>query len=216
MYFMLSRFKRCKGFVLLPIAVIGVVIPLMCRHYLVYYTGLGEPYQAVSKTIALLHTCVPMMIAWWIVLLFRDFFNSEGNELLYYFYSQWELFKEYLILVCVYGVIAVLVFLVVSRIVDIPFFVLGQLECETLCIAALSYFCAFLLLNTGGSLLVSIGYCVWLNLFDTLNLFGFMSVFPREEQYLVWNWKSVAAILAAAVVLNIFGILCMRFRRNYK
>ena len=196
MYFMLSRFKRCKGFVLLPIAVIGVVIPLMCRHYLVYYTGLGEPYQAVSKTIALLHTCVPMM--------------------LYYFYSQWELFKEYLILVCVYGVIAVLVFLVVSRIVDIPFFVLGQLECETLCIAALSYFCAFLLLNTGGSLLVSIGYCVWLNLFDTLNLFGFMSVFPREEQYLVWNWKSVAAILAAAVVLNIFGILCMRFRRNYK
>lgn len=86
--------------------------------------------------------------------------------------------------------------------IDMPYFILGRLAAETLCEAALTYFFAFLLLNTRGCLLVSIGYCVYINMFDTLHLFGFMSIFPCPEEFLVWEGGRVRNALVAAVVLN--------------
>ena len=108
------------------------------------------------------------------------------------------------------------VFAVVGNMVDMPYFILGQLTAETLCVAAMTYFFAFLLLNTGGCLLVSIGYCVYINMFDTLDLFGFMSIFPRPEEFLVWDGGRVRDALVAAAVLNAVGVVCMKFRRKYK
>lgn len=99
--------------------------------------------------------------------------------------------------------------------INMPYFILGQLSTETLCVVALTYFSAFLLLNTGGCLLVSIGYCVYIKMFDTLHVFGFMSIFPCLEEFLVWEVGSVRNALVVAIVLNAAGMVCMKFRRKY-
>lgn len=207
-------FKKRKVAAFIPIFLTGILIPLLCYHYSVRYAH--EPEQMAREVLALLHTCVPLSAAWWIILLYQDFFGQEGNELLYYYYPQRELIKEYALVLAAYGALAGAVFIGVKRIARLPLFVLLQLEVETLCVAALTFFCTFFFLNTGGSLLITAAYCIYINLFDTLGLFQFMSVFPDREQYLLWDSKQMWCVLAAAAVLDVLGGLCMRYRRKYK
>lgn len=214
MHVLLTTIKKRKALILIPVFVIGIFIPLMCRHYTVRYAD--NPDELVQNALTLMHTCIPMLISWWIILLYQDFFSWDGNELLYYYYPQPKLLRLYGTALLAYGLMEVAVFAAVRHIIDMPLFVLGQLAAETLFVAALTYFFTFLLLNTGGSLLVSIGYCVYLNMFDTLNLFGFMSIFPRTDEFLIWNGARIRHALIAAVILNAAGMVCMKYRRTYK
>lgn len=214
MHVLFTTIKKRKALILIPVFIIVVFIPLMCRHYTLRYAD--DPDEMLKNTLTLLHTCIPMLISWWIILLYQDFFSWEGNELLYYYYPQPKLLSLYGAALFAYGLMEAGVFAAVRHIIDLPLFVLGQLAAETLFVAALTYFFAFLLLNTGGSLLVSIGYCVYLNMFDTLNLFGFMSIFPRPEQFLIWDGARVKHTLIIAVILDIAGMICMKYRRKYK
>lgn len=214
MVLLLTNIRKRKRLVLLPVLGSGIFVPLMCWYYCVHFTD--TPDEIIKNTLILMHTCIPMLVTWWIILLYHDFFSWEGNELLYYYHSQRALVKQYVIVLLVYGLMETAVFAVVQSMVDMPYFILGQLLAETMCVAAMVYFFAFLLLNTGGCLLVSIGYCVYINMFDTLNLFGFMSIFPRPEEFLVWNGGRVRNTLVAAAVLHAVGLVCMKFRRRYK
>lgn len=214
MVLLLTNIRKRKLLILLPVLGAGIFVPLMCRYYCIHFAD--TPDEIIKNALTLMHTCIPMLVSWWIVLLYHDFFSWEGNELLYYYYSQPALLKQYVIVLLVYGLMETVVFAVVGNMVDMPYFILGQLTAETLCVAAMTYFFAFLLLNTGGCLLVSIGYCVYINMFDTLDLFGFMSIFPRPEEFLVWDGGRVRDALVAAAVLNAVGVVCMKFRRKYK
>lgn len=206
--------QKRNPLILLPLFVIVLFVPLMCYHYTIRFAD--TPDEIVHNALTLMHTCLPLLISWWIILLFQDFFSWEGNELLYYYYSQPKLLCLYGVLLLVYGLAETAAFAAVRCIIELPLFILGQLAAETLCVAALAYFFAFLLLNSGGSLLISIGYCVYLNMFDTLNLFGFMSIFPRADAFLIQDGERIRHTLIAAILLNAAGMVCMKFRRKYR
>lgn len=210
---MLIGVRKRKTMFLMPILVLGVFVPLLIYHYTIRF---GDDIdQVLYNTLTLLHTCLPMMVSWWIVLLYQDFFSREGNELLYYYYSYAMLVKQYAIAVVVYGMVEAAAFIGIIQIVELPFFVLGQLVSETLYIAAMTCLFAFLLLNTGGGLLISVCYCVFLNEFDTMGNFRFLSVFPGPDQFLVWDSGRIRNVLIVTAVFNAAVFLCMKYRRKY-
>lgn len=109
-----------------------------------------EPERIVEEVIALLHTCIPMAGCWWIILLYQDFFEWEGNELLYYYHSWRQLIKEYIFVVAVYVGVSGFIVFCIQQTIEFPFFVIVQLSAETVFIASLTLFFSFLLQNTGG------------------------------------------------------------------
>lgn len=212
-HFIIISVRKRKMMFLIPVLVLGIFVPLLLRHYTVMYAGYEE--QIMWYALVLLHTCLPMLVSWWIVLLYQDFFGWDGNELLYYYYPCSMLVKQYAAAVIVYVILESAVFCGYRLIVPAPDFVLAQLVSETLCVASFTCLCAFLMQNTGASMLVSIGYCVYLNMIDRSGYFNFISVFPYPDAYMVWDAGRVENVLAAAAVCTAAVFVCMRYRRKY-
>lgn len=211
--FMIISVRKRKMMFLIPVLVLGVFVPLLLRHYTVIYAGYED--QLMWYALTLLHTCVPMLVSWWIVLLYQDFFGWDGNELLYYYYPCSMLAKQYVAAVIVYVVLESAAFCGYRLIVPAADLVLAQLVSETLCMAAFTCLCAFLLQNTGASLLVSICYCVYINMIDRSGYFDFISIFPHPDAYMAWDAGRTAGVLAAAAVCTAATFVCMRYRRKY-
>ncbi len=209
-----ARLRKRKAIMVIPIFIIGIFVPIMCHYFSVRYVE--EPERIVEEIIALLHTCIPMAGCWWIILLYQDFFVWEGNELLYYYHSWRQLIKEYIFVMAVYAGISGFIAFCIQQTIDFPLFVIGQLSVETVFIASLTLFSSFLLQNTGGSLLIVIAYCVYLNHFDSLGIFQFMSVFPRREEFLNFNVGLLRNALISSGIMSALGSECIGWRRGYK
>ena len=143
-----ARLRKRKAMIVIPIFIIGILVPIMCFYFSVLYVE--EPERIVEEVIALLHTCIPMTGCWWIILLYQDFFEWEGNELLYYYHSWRQLIKEYIFVVAVYVGVSGFIVFCIQQTIEFPLFVIGQLSVETVFIASLTLFSSFLLQNTGG------------------------------------------------------------------
>ena len=141
-----ARLRKRKAMIVIPIFIIGILVPIMCFYFLVRYVE--EPERIVEEVIALLHTCIPMAGCWWIILLYQDFFEWEGNELLYYYHSWRQLIKEYIFVVAVYVGVSGFIVFCIQQTIEFPFFVIVQLSAETVFIASLTLFFSFLLQNT--------------------------------------------------------------------
>ena len=116
----------------------------------------------------------------------------------------------------VYAGISGFIAFCIQQTIDFPLFVIGQLSVETVFIASLTLFSSFLLQNTGGSLLIVIAYCVYLNHFDSLGIFQFMSVFPRREEFLNFNVGLLRNALISSGIMSALGSECIGWRRGYK
>ena len=128
-----ARLRKRKAMIVIPIFIIGILVPIMCFYFWVRYVE--EPERIVEEVIALLHTCIPMAGCWWIILLYQDFFEWEGNELLYYYHSWRQLIKEYIFVVAVYVGVSGFIVFCIQQTIEFPFFVIVQLSAETVFIA---------------------------------------------------------------------------------
>lgn len=163
-----------------------------------------------------LHVWIPLFSGWWTIIFTTDFFSSDGNELMYLFHRQIYVFAGQLAAMAGYLLLVAGGFCLYGAICPMEEVVLWQLLFESAMVGSLTFFTCFLLQNTGAALMVSVLYCIYLNLFDPLNMFGFLSVFPREMQSAAWDPVLAVKAVAGTIVFLAGGTLLFQVRRVYK
>lgn len=213
-YLTLQRLRKKKAAALLPLAVLYLFLPAMTALFYFHYKEEQEIFLRV--VMQQLHVWIPLFSSWWIILLFHDFVDCEGNELLYLYHKPSYFLKVLSLSFLLYSG-AVSLFFVVFRIyVPGERFVLLQLVTEIFVISSLAYFFCFLLQNTGSGFLMIAAYCIYIILFDHLRILSFMSIFPESGTASPENITLMGKSFLAAVLFLAAGLICSRFRRILK
>lgn len=213
-YLTFARLRKKGIKFLVPLLVLFVVLPVMGLVFRRHYAD--SPEQFLRVIVTQLHVWVPVFSSWWSLVLFYDFFESEGNELLYLYHKPVFFLQVQYLAILLYAVGIFLFFPVFQIIAPIDSFVLPQLIAESFAISSLTYFLCFLLLNTGAAFLVPVAYSIYINLFDSLNLLSFLSIFPDNSSVTSENVKRIVHCCAAAVIFSFGGFVCSKYRRKYK
>lgn len=213
-YLTFARLRKKGIKFLVPLFVLFVVLPVMGLIFRRHYAD--SPEQFLRVIVTQLHVWVPVFSSWWSLVLFHDFFESEGNELLYLYHKPVFFLQVQYLAILLYAVGIFLFFLVFQIIAPIDSFALPQLIAESFAISSLTYFLCFLLLNTGAAFLVPVAYSIYINLFDSLNLLSFLSIFPENSFMTSENVKLIVYCCAAAVIFSFGGFVCSKYRRKYK
>lgn len=199
---------------IVPIVVLLVLIPAMIGTIV---SSSGNPDDVkMADVIRQLHVWIPLFSGWWSIVFTADFFSSDGNELMYLFHRQIYVFGGQMAALIFYLLLVCGGFCLYGEICPMEEVVLWQLLPESAMVCSLTFFICFLLQNTGAALMTSVLYCIYLNLFDTLNMFGFLSVFPRDMQSAVWDQGMAVKAIAGTIVFLSAGTLLFQVRRVYK
>lgn len=213
-YLTFARLRKKGIKFLVPLLVLFVVLPVMGLVFRRHYAD--SPEQFLRVIVTQLHVWVPVFSSWWSLVLFYDFFESEGNELLYLYHKPVFFLQVQYLAILLYAVGIFLFFPVFQIIAPIDSFALLQLIAESFAISSLTYFLCFLLLNTGAAFLVPVAYSIYINLFDSLNLLSFLSIFPENSFMTSENVKLIVHCCVAAVIFSLGGFVCSKYRRKYK
>lgn len=213
-YLTFVRLRKKKALAFVPFFVLYVFLPILSILFQYHYRDSQEEFLRVVTQ--QLHVWIPMFSSWWPILLLNDFFDSEGNELLYLYHSPLYFLGAQCLSVFLYSGAIVLFFCVFQMLVSFEIFVLAQLMIESLVISSLTYFLCFLLQNTGAGFLIVIVYCIYINLFDNLNLLSFMSIFPQESMVTQENIELLKGSGLAALIFMGGGFVCSLLRKGYK
>lgn len=209
-----KRLIKRKIMFLVPLFMMGVVLPLISVFFYRQNADLYETF--VSDVVLQMHVWIPMLSAWWVILLFNDFFENEGNELLYIYFRPGQLLAEHILVTLLYGVCVVIFCVVFRMFVLFEIFVMVQLLAESFAISSAVYFLCFAIQKTGVGLLMAMAYCVYLNLFDYLKLLRFLSVFPESRVADEKNVELVKSCMIISVLFLVLGFLLSKFRRTFK
>lgn len=207
----LKRLIKKKIMFFLPLIMMGVVLPLLSVFF--YRHDAGDYEEFISNITLQMHVWIPMFSAWWVILLFNDFFEGEGNELLYIYFRPRQLFAEHIFFVILYVASIVVIFSLFRIFFDLEIFVLFQLMAESLVISSATYFLCFAFQKTGVGLLMAMVYCIYLNLFDNLKLLKFLSVFPESSVADAENMELIKISVIFSLLFLCFGFLLSKFRR---
>lgn len=199
---------------MLPLAVLYLLLPGIILMFNFHYREEPEVFQRI--VLQQLHVWIPLFSVWWILLLFHDFVDCEGNELLYLYHNPLYFLKSLCLSSVLYSVAVTLFFVVFQRFVPVGFFVLLQLVVEIFVISSLAYFLCFLLQNTGACFLLITAYSFYIILFDQLRILRFMSIFPENAAAGADNIRLIQMSLPAAMLFLAAGFICSRFRRILK
>lgn len=199
---------------MLPLAVLYLLLPGIILMFNFHYREEPEVFQRI--VLQQLHVWIPLFSVWWILLLFHDFVDCEGNELLYLYHKPLYFLKSLCLSSVLYSVAVTLFFVVFQRFVPVGFFVLLQLVVEIFVISSLAYFLCFLLQNTGACFLLITAYSFYIILFDQLRILRFMSIFPENAAAGADNIRLIQMSLSAAMLFLAAGFICSRFRRILK
>lgn len=210
----LLRLKRNTIMMSVPFFILFVFLPVLVA--LLYFFYKDNPEAFLRESVRHLHVWIPLFASWWSLLLVDDFFDDEGNELLYLDHRPLYFPAAWCVTTALYGIFTAVFFVVVKQILPVGFFLLAQLVVESIFMSFLSFALCFLFLNTGISFLAAVFYCVYLNLFDSLRLLSFLSVFPEESIATPQTVNLCRDAGLAAVLFFAGGFLCARFHRCYK
>lgn len=213
-YLTLQRLRKKKAAAMLPLAVLYLLLPGIILMFNFHYREEPEVFQRI--VLQQLHVWIPLFSVWWILLLFHDFVDCEGNELLYLYHKPLYFLKSLCLSSVLYSVAVTLFFVVFQRFVPVGFFVLLQLVVEIFVISSLAYFLCFLLQNTGACFLLITAYSFYIILFDQLRILRFMSIFPENAAAGADNIRLIQMSLPAAMLFLAAGFICSRFRRILK
>lgn len=199
---------------IVPIVVLLVLLPVIIGTIVTSSGNSGDVKQA--EIIRQLHVWIPLFSGWWTIVFTTDFFSSDGNELMYLFHKQFYVFGGQMAVLIIYLLLVSGGYCLYGAVCPMEEVVLWQLLLESAMVCSLTFFTCFLLQNTGAALMISVLYCLYLNLFDSLNMFGFLSVFPQEMQFAAWDPGIAAKAIVGTVVFLAGGTLLFRVRRVYK
>lgn len=213
----LARLQKKKVMALIPLFVSFVLLPLMGLFFCYRYEG--DTQGAVREFTLQMHVWIPLFSAWWGLVLFQDFFESGGNELLYLYHHPPYFLKIQCAAVLLYSFCIAACFLICRQIcrqfIPLEWFLVVQLLAESFFAAALAYFLYFAFLNTGAGLLIVAAYCIYLNLFDTLGMLDFISVFPKYSDITAENVRLIECSCLSALIFLVLGFLCSKFHKDY-
>lgn len=213
-YLTLARLKKKKLLFLVPFLVMGVLVPALIM--LIIYQNGGDVLLARTDIFRQLHVWIPMFAVWWTILVFQDFFEHEGNEILYLYHSPVQLLRDQCLVLVWYIMTIGFFWLLCYRLTGLGETVLIQLVLESLFIGNFSYFLCFFLQNSGGTYLIILAYCIYLNLFDSLKLFQFMSVFPEGYAETQQDARRMYMCAVLSVFFMIGGFVSSKLRHVYK
>lgn len=209
-----ARLQKKKVMALVPLVVSFVLLPVMglffCRQ------NEGDMEEAVREFTLQMHVWIPLFSAWWGLILFQDFFESGGNELLYLYHHPTYFLKIQCVAVLLYSFCIIACFLICRQFMPLEWFLVVQLTTEAFFAAALAYFLYFAFLNTGAGLLIVAAYCIYINLFDTLGMLNFISVFPKYSNNTTENVRLIGCSYLSALIFLVLGFLCSEFHKEYK
>jgi hypothetical protein len=163
-----------------------------------------------------MHLWIPLFSSWWIILLFHDFFDNEGNELLYLYHRPTYFLCNQCVFMLLYGSATTLFYLIFRIFIDVNLFVLLQIIVESYVISSFVYLLCFVLHNTGTGLLIVSAYCIYILLFDEFKYLSFLSIFPETN---IANQDNISRIVISSVLIVMFlfiGFVFSKLRHVYK
>lgn len=206
-------YKR-KWVAVLPLLILYVLLPGITVMFFCHYQNDYDRFLQV--VIQQLHVWIPMMGAWWILVLFHDFVDCEGNELLYLFHGIGFFFKTVVLVLALYSAFSTpLCFFYVLKF-QTGMFLMLQLFLETAAMVSFAFFVCFLLQNTGACFLLIVAYCVYILLFDTTGILGFLSIFSLDTNISAENIIRLRNTGIVSLCSFFAGLACTRIRRVYK
>lgn len=206
--------KKSKLFFFVPLFILGVVLPFMCVFF---YNHYNKDMQLFMQNIIIqLHLFIPLLSSWWTILILKDFYESDGNELLYLYYRPRHLLVVHCMSVVMYIGMIIVFFFIFQIFTNATIFFMYQLIVESLVVSSLVYFLCMALQNTGTGLLIVLSYCVYINLFDSLRVLTFMSIFPMNGEASSENIRLIEISLMITVVLLGGGYVFSKIRHVYK
>lgn len=198
----------------IPIIVLLVLFPVMIGTIM---TGSGNSDD--TKTVDLvrqLHVWIPLLSGWWTIVFTNDFFSSGGNELMYLFHNTVDIFIGQIASMMLYLVLVSGCFCLYNAMYPMEDAVLYQLLIESAMVCSLTFFACFLFQNTGAALMINVIYCIYLNLFDTLQIFSFLSIFPQDTLFVKWDTEIMIKTLVSAILFLVGGTVLSKVQRVYK
>ena len=208
------RLTKRKRMFSVPLVIIYFVLPIL--SFFIYKQKSDIYEEFVSAVVLQMHVWIPMLSSWWVILMFHSFFENEGNEVLYIHVRPLQFLLDYLGVFFLYSFFIVVFSLVFRFFVPYEIFVIGQLLAESLFISSAVFFMCFAVQKTGVGLLMAIAYCVYLNLFDYLKLFKFLSVFPESRGMDAPNLRLIKICIVGSMLCILMGTVLSKFRRAYK
>ena len=209
---MAARIRNKKWLCLVPVFILGALLPLSIA--VILSDDAGED-DILLKIAAQIHIWLPVCGAWWAVLLFHDFFEAEGNELLYLYHKKSQFIFEQTIFACLQMAVTAAVFGIVRHFFELPLFLAVQLLAEVAVISFLMFFLCFVFLNAGIGFTICAVYCLYINLFDPLRIMSFLSIFPEDSGASRQNVQLVVVNFVLAGVLAAAGTALSRVRYSY-
>jgi len=95
----LQRLRKKKAAAMLPLVVLYLFLPGIILLFHFHYREEPEVFQRI--VLQQLHVWIPLFSGWWILLLFHDFVDCEGNELLYLYPQAIGFFEIVLPVICI-------------------------------------------------------------------------------------------------------------------
>lgn len=209
-----ARLRKNKVMVLVPLLICCVALPAMGLFFRQQSENSME--EAVRALAIQLHVWIPVFSTWWGIALFHDFFESGGNELLYLYHRPAWFLKIQCVAMLAYSLCILACFIICRQILPLAWFLFIQLAAEAFFAAAFAWFLSFALLNTGVGLLTVAAYGIYINLFDTLGLMDFMSIFPKDSLMTRENVRLAVCSVLWSLFFLALGFFCSKFRREYK
>lgn len=210
----LQRLCKRKWVAVLPLFVLYALLPGITIMFFYHYQDDYDKFLQV--VIPQLHVWIPMMGAWWIIVLFHDFVDCEGNELLYLFHGTDYFLKTVVLVVVMYSMFGAPLCLFYEIKYETGMFLLLQLFLETVAIISFAFFLCFLLQNTGACFLIIVAYCLYMLLFDTTGILEFLSIFSKDANI---STSNIIRLRNTGIVTGVFfcsGLVCSRIRCSYK
>lgn len=197
-----------------PIIVLFVFLPVLIGTIASTSSEPGD-MQTVDM-IRQLHVWIPLFSGWWTIVFAHDFFSVDGNELMYLYHRTTHILAGQIVGMLIYLFLVCVSFTLYDAIYPMEQEILYQLLLESMMVCNLTFFTCFLFQNTGAALMIIVVYCIYLNLFDALGMFRFLSVFPQKTLFTKWDNGMPGKALAGALVFCASGTALSKIRRVYR
>lgn len=210
----IRQMTRNKIVFLIPIIVLFIILPLILKGIIVIDSD--SENMILPHMLQTYHTLVPIFSCWWGILFVNDYFNDNGNEMIYLVNKLPSLIFVYFSGILCYSVLlAIATCIYRSVIYDVSFDLIYQLIVESFAMYSIVFFISFLIRNTAMGIMFSLIYCVYINIFDIQKMFASVSIFPKDI-LLPIDWNLELKNFVVAIIFFILGLFLYKYNREYK
>lgn len=205
--------KNLKIFFFIPVFVVIVYFPIASFYlYDAFNDSLNLFFINIHQRFFLFF---PLFSVWWTIFVLKEFMDAQGNELLYIYNKPKHIMKIQLLICLLYSLNVAAYMLVFNFIFSNHFFIMIQLLICSFTMCSFAFFVSLLFNSTGIALLLSVTYCIFLNLFDLDNVLSFISIFPNTFEINMESLIHIVCVFLVGIIFNASGYLISKFKKLY-